>query len=82
MRPSATKFALHGMAPNCLDEPFLLPVYIGDTVTAHFVVRSVDRTKHRLEIDAWIENEASERVIQRNVRSGIAAGRSEVDCSS
>ena len=30
---------------------FLLPVYVGDTVTAHFVVRSVDRVKHRLEID-------------------------------
>ena len=34
---------------------FLLPVYLGDTVTAHFVVRSVDLAKHRLEIDAWIE---------------------------
>src|SRR4029079_18382164 len=35
---------------------FLKPVYVGDTVTAHFVVRSVDRVKHRLDIDAWIEN--------------------------
>jgi len=43
---------------------FLRPVYPGDTVTAHFVVRSVDREKHRLEIDAWIENEAGERVIE------------------
>jgi 3-hydroxybutyryl-CoA dehydratase len=31
---------------------FLLPVHIDETVTAHFVIRSVDRIKHRLEIDA------------------------------
>src|SRR5512135_3180312 len=36
---------------------FLRPVHIGETVTAHFVVRSIDRAKHRLEIEAWIENE-------------------------
>src|SRR5262249_27878951 len=27
---------------------FLLPVYVGDTVTAHFIVRSVDRARRRL----------------------------------
>jgi 3-hydroxybutyryl-CoA dehydratase len=31
---------------------FLRPVYVGETVTAHFAVRSVDRAKHRLVIDA------------------------------
>src|SRR5438874_1775763 len=31
---------------------FLLPVHIGETVTAHFVIRSVDRDKHRLTIDS------------------------------
>src|SRR5712692_8448486 len=36
---------------------FLLPVYIGDTVTARFVVRSVDRARHLLLIDSWIEND-------------------------
>ena len=50
---------------------FLLPVYLGDTVTAHFVVRSVDRARHRLEIDAWIENEAGERVIEGDCEAGL-----------
>ena len=50
---------------------FLLPVYVGDTVTARFVVRSVDRAKHRLEIDAWIENEAGERVIEGTCEAGL-----------
>src|ERR1700740_1845292 len=42
---------------------FLKPVHIGDTVTAHFVVRSVDRQRHRLEIESWIENAQGERVL-------------------
>ncbi|MEA2237131.1 MAG: 3-hydroxybutyryl-CoA dehydratase [Thermoanaerobaculia bacterium] len=50
---------------------FLLPVYVGDTVTAHFVVRSIDVAKHRLEIDAWIENEAGERVIEGTCGAGL-----------
>ena len=50
---------------------FLLPVYVGDTVTAHFVVRSVDLAKHRLEIDAWIENEAGQHVIEGTCEAGL-----------
>jgi 3-hydroxybutyryl-CoA dehydratase len=50
---------------------FLLPVHVGDTVTAHFVVRSVDRARHRLEIDAWIENEAGEHVIEGVCEAGL-----------
>src|SRR6185295_7455280 len=50
---------------------FLLPVHIGETVTAHFVVRSVDRAKHRLTIDSWIENEAGERVIEGACEAGL-----------
>ena len=50
---------------------FLLPVHIGETVTAHFVVRSVDRAKHRLEIDSWIENEAGARVIEGTCEAGL-----------
>jgi acyl dehydratase len=50
---------------------FLLPVYVGDTVTAHFVVRSVDRARHRLEIDAWIENETGDRVIEGTCEAGL-----------
>jgi acyl dehydratase len=50
---------------------FLLPVHLDETVTAHFVVRSVDRAKHRLEIDAWIENEAGEHVIEGSCEAGL-----------
>ena len=50
---------------------FLLPVYVGDTLTAHFVVRSIDRERHRLEIDAWIENQAGERVIEGVCEAGL-----------
>ena len=50
---------------------FLLPVYLNETVTAHFVVRSIDRAKHRLEIDAWIENEAGHHVIEGTCEAGL-----------
>ena len=50
---------------------FLLPVYIGDTLTAHFVVRSVDRIRHRLAIDAWIENQTGEKVIEGTCEAGL-----------
>ena len=50
---------------------FLRPVYIGDTVTAHFVVRAVDRVRHRLQIDSWIENEAGERVLEGACEAGL-----------
>ncbi|HXH39902.1 MAG TPA: MaoC family dehydratase [Thermoanaerobaculia bacterium] len=50
---------------------FLLPVHLDETVTAHFVVRSVDRAKHRLEIDSWIENEAGEHVIEGMCEAGL-----------
>jgi 3-hydroxybutyryl-CoA dehydratase len=50
---------------------FILPVRVGETVTAHFVVRSIDRAKHRLEIEAWIENEKGERVIDGVCEAGL-----------
>jgi len=50
---------------------FLLPVYLDETVTAHFVVLSIDRAKHRLEIDAWIENEAGQHVIEGTCEAGL-----------
>lgn len=50
---------------------FLLPVYVGDTVTAHFIVRSVDRVRHRLEFEAWIENDAGQRVIEGTAEAGL-----------
>jgi len=54
---------------------FLLPVHIDETVTAHFVVRSIDRVKHRLEIDTWIENEAGEHVIEGTCEAGLLRSR-------
>ena len=50
---------------------FLRPVHVDETVTAHFVVRSVDRDRHRLVIDSWIENEAGERVIEGVGEAGL-----------
>jgi 3-hydroxybutyryl-CoA dehydratase len=50
---------------------FLLPVHIGETVTAHFVVKSIDRGKHRLTIDSWIENEAGQRVLDGVCEAGL-----------
>jgi len=50
---------------------FLRPVHVGDTVTAHFVVRAVDRDRHRLMIDSWIENDAGERVLEGTCETGL-----------
>ena len=50
---------------------FLKPVHIGDTVTAHFVVRSIDRDRHRLEIESWIENANGERVLDGMCEAGL-----------
>src|SRR6266576_6657651 len=50
---------------------FLLPVHVDETVTAHFVVRSIDRAKHRLEIDAWIENADGQHVIEGTCEVGL-----------
>lgn len=50
---------------------FVRPVHVGETVTAHFVVRSVDREKHRLEIESWIENAAGERVVDGMCEAGL-----------
>jgi acyl dehydratase len=50
---------------------FLRPVFPGETVTAHFVVRAVNRAKHRLDIEAWIENEAGDRVVEGACEVGL-----------
>ena len=50
---------------------FLRPAYVGDTLTAHFVVRSIDRERHRLVIEAWIENASGERVIEGDCEAGL-----------
>lgn len=53
---------------------FLRPVFIGDTVIAHFKVRSIDRAKHRMEIESWIEKENGERVIEGTCEVGFLRG--------
>ena len=50
---------------------FLRPVHIGDTVTAHFVVRSIDASRHRLTIDSWIENQSGQRVVEGTCEAGL-----------
>jgi 3-hydroxybutyryl-CoA dehydratase len=50
---------------------FLKPVHIGETVTAHFVVRSIDRQRHTLEIESWIENASGERVLDGMCEAGL-----------
>jgi len=50
---------------------FLKPVYIGDTITAHFVIRGIDREKHRLDIESWMENQDGERVIEGRCEAGL-----------
>jgi acyl dehydratase len=50
---------------------FLRPAFVGDTLTAHFVVRSIDRERHLLEIDSWIENAKGERVIEGICEAGL-----------
>ena len=50
---------------------FLRPVHVGDTVTAHFVIRAVDRARHRLVIDSWIEDQAGQRVVEGVCEAGL-----------
>ena len=53
---------------------FLKPVFVGETVTAHFVVRSIDREKHRLQIESWIENESGDHVVEGTCEVGFLRG--------
>jgi acyl dehydratase len=50
---------------------FLRPVHVGDTVTAHFIVRTVDRERHRLTIDSYMEDENGERVLEGVCEAGL-----------
>ena len=55
---------------------FLRAVHVGETVTAHFVIRAVDREKHRLTIDSWIENASGERVVEGVCEAGLLSSGS------
>jgi 3-hydroxybutyryl-CoA dehydratase len=50
---------------------FLRPVYIGETLTAHFVVQAIDRERHRLTIASWIENASGQRVLDGTCEAGL-----------
>lgn len=50
---------------------FLRAVRVGETVTAHFVIRAIDRARRRLTIDSWIENGAGERVVEGTCEAGF-----------
>ncbi len=43
---------------------FLRAVRVGDTLTAWFEITAVDAAAERIEIDAWIENQHDQRVIE------------------
>jgi 3-hydroxybutyryl-CoA dehydratase len=50
---------------------FRKPAHVGEALTAHLVVRSIDHSRHRLVMDAWIENESGERVIEGTCEAGL-----------
>jgi acyl dehydratase len=54
---------------------FLRPVHVGDTVTAHFTIRSVDAERHRLTIDATIVNGEGECVLEGICEAGLLRPR-------
>jgi len=53
---------------------FLRPVYVGDTITAHFLIRAIYFAKHRLTIESWMENQDGERVIEGVCEAGLLRG--------
>ncbi len=53
---------------------FLRPVNIGDTITAHFRITSIDREDERIEIESWIDNQHGERVIEGKTSASLLRG--------
>ena len=56
---------------------FLRPVRIGDTLTAVFEVREIDRDANRIGIASWIENQEGKVVIQGRAEAGLLRGLRE-----
>lgn len=50
---------------------FLLPVRIGDTLTAVFEVDEIDREKNHIGIVSWIENQRGEVVIRGKAAASL-----------
>ncbi len=53
---------------------FLRPVHFGDTLTATLEVTAVDATAERIEMDAWIDNQRGERVLQGKAVASLLRG--------
>lgn len=53
---------------------FVRPVHIGDTLTAIFEIRAMDRSKNRIELASWIENQRREVVVQGTAVTGLIRG--------
>ena len=53
---------------------FLRPVYIGDTITAHFRITAIDLTQERIEMKSWIDNQHGERVIEGETVASLLRG--------
>ena len=53
---------------------FLRPVYIGDTITAHFRITAIDLTQERIEMKSWLDNQHGERVIEGETVASLLRG--------
>jgi acyl dehydratase len=53
---------------------FLRAVHVGDTLTAWFEVTAVDAAAERIDIDAWIDNQRGERVIEGKTVASLLRG--------
>jgi 3-hydroxybutyryl-CoA dehydratase len=57
---------------------FLAPVHVGDTLTAHFEIVSIDRESGTLEMASRIENQQGRRVIDGRASVGLIRARGEL----
>lgn len=53
---------------------FRRAVHVGDTLTAWFEVTAVDAANERIDIDAWIDNQHGERVIEGKTVASLLRG--------
>jgi acyl dehydratase len=53
---------------------FLRAVHVGDTLTAWFEVTAIDPADERIDIDAWIDNQRGERVLQGRTVASLLRG--------
>lgn len=56
---------------------FLLPVFIGDTLTAWFEITAIEPESEEIEIKSWIENQHGQTVIKGKTTAGLLRGFSK-----